>query len=136
MRKILSLLFLVSAFAGTAYALPANDVTTSYFSDAAKTKLVGTVERTCAGGTIVFGRKTAFSTRTSDSCLPHRISRSAVLSSARRGLSPQQTCHAMCERRFGGPGICLPDGSCPKQEAAAECNATCDAQFNATSNGQ
>ncbi|WP_156678040.1 hypothetical protein [Sphingomonas profundi] len=125
MRTIISFLLLATAIGGVAHARPLNDVTTTYYADKAKTKWIGSVELTCGGGIISFGRKSAFFTRSSDSCAQHRVKPDAVSRIARHGLNAQQVCYAMCYRKFGRPEMCLPDGTCPQQEALEQCNQSC-----------
>lgn len=110
-----------------AAARPANDVTTTYFADAKKTKWVGEFELTCGGGHVSFGHKSAFFTKTSDSC--SRGAMTPIAMSRFKGTLQDRVaaCHAGCTFRFHHrpPAICLPEG-CPVDEAAQQCHASCD----------
>ncbi len=132
MRKAFFFVMLATTICGTAVARTANDVTTTYFADAAKTKVVGFMELTCGGGVIRSGRTSRFTLKTTDSCSLHRVSSSALkqVAAGHGGLTRGQACHAMCYRKFGTPAYCLPDGSCPQRDALDECNQSCDAATN------
>lgn len=113
--------------AGPAMARRANDVTTTYFADAARTKWVGEVELTCGGGIIKFGRTSAFSKRSSDSCLNSRMTPTALSRFGGTLSDKIAACHFRCGTRFSHrpPQMCTPDG-CPGNEALSQCNASCD----------
>ena len=51
-----------------AIALPANEVTTTYYSDASKTNEVGEMTLLCSGQRIIEGRRTAYASRSSSPC--------------------------------------------------------------------
>lgn len=109
-----------------AWALPANDVATTYYADAAHTKWVGSVETTCSGGILKYGRTSPFYVKQSDSCRDHRISSITLNSLSRDPRTRAQVCYAMCYKKFGGPHPCEPDG-CPYKDALNQCDADCDA---------
>jgi hypothetical protein len=73
-RKALALgylsLFSVAALgiSITANALPANEVTTTYYSDRSKTVAVGEVILYCTGQRSQWGRRTPYGSQTSDPC--------------------------------------------------------------------
>ena len=111
-------------------ALPPNDVTTTYFADAKKTKWVGEFELTCGGGHISFGHKSAFFTKTSDSCSRGRMTPIAMSRFSGPIKDRVAACHAACSVRFHRrpPMLCTPEG-CPSDalnEAAQQCHTSCD----------
>lgn len=69
---LLALALLAGAFTlgvpETAQALPSNEVTTTYYSDASKTDVVGERILLCSGGWISWGIKTSYATQYSVSC--------------------------------------------------------------------
>lgn len=52
----------------TAHALPANEVTTTYYSDRSKIEVVGEVILYCTGQKSQWGRRTPYGTQTSEPC--------------------------------------------------------------------
>jgi Family of unknown function (DUF6289) len=60
--------FLAIATSQNAIALPANEVTTTYYSDASKTDEVGEMTLLCSGQRIIEGRRTAYASRSSSPC--------------------------------------------------------------------
>jgi hypothetical protein len=52
----------------TAHALPANEVTTTYYSDRSKAEAVGEITLYCTGQRSQWGRRTPYATQTSDPC--------------------------------------------------------------------
>jgi uncharacterized protein DUF6289 len=69
---LLALVLLVGAFTiavpNTAQALPSNEVTTTYYSDATLTNVVGEHILLCTGGYYDWGQRTAYKTVDSISC--------------------------------------------------------------------
>jgi hypothetical protein len=59
---------LAIATSQNAIALPANEVTTTYYSDASKTDEVGEMTLLCSGQRIIEGRRTAYASRSSSPC--------------------------------------------------------------------
>ncbi len=109
-----------------AAALPANDVTTTYFADSTRKVVVGEVERTCGGGVISFGRKTKFYRQTSSSCAQARMTPLAFDQLVGSAADKVTACQRRCERRFHRPPeLCLPD-ACPTNDALKECLASCE----------
>ena len=111
-------------------ALPPNDVITTYFADAAKTKWVGEVELTCGGGIIKFGRTSQFLKKSSDSCRPGRMTPIAMSRFAGPPRDRVAACNLRCDVRFHHrpPMMCTPN-ACPTDaldEAAAQCHASCN----------
>lgn len=96
-----ALLVLFTPFA--AAALPANDVTTTYFADSTRKVVVGEVERTCGGGVISFGRKTKFYRQTSAPCSQARMTPLAFDSLGGGAADKVAACQRRCERRFHRP---------------------------------
>ena len=125
--KSCSVALLTLIAAGPAAARPANDVTTTYFADAAKTKWVGEVELTCGGGVVSFGHRSAFFKRSSDSCSPARMTPVAFGRFGGTLADKIEACHNRCAIRFSHrPRLpCTPD-ACPSNDALNECNASCD----------
>lgn len=107
-------------------ALPANDVTTTYYANAGRTTVVGEVERTCGGGTITFGRKTKFYRQTSAPCSQARMTPLAFGKLIGSPAEKAAECRRRCDRRFHRPpALCEPD-ACPANDALNECRASCD----------
>lgn len=71
MRKpFLYALLATTFFSGVVLALPANEVTTTYYSNAARTDVVGEKTLFCQGGTSKWGRVTRWYERSSTPCNP------------------------------------------------------------------
>ena len=69
MKCIIAIIYM--ALAGTSgfiLAAPANEVTTTYFSDSAKTKFVGIRILPCRGRLQTLGKQTRYYTKTSTKC--------------------------------------------------------------------
>jgi hypothetical protein len=129
LKSGLAALGVALALAGPAAARPGADVTTDYYADAAKTKWVGMTELTCGGGIIRQGRRTAFYTRSSDSCGRARFDTVRMQSFATMKPNPLVQCRAACDRKFNHPPqICLPN-SCPAQEQHTECLNACEETY-------
>ena len=124
-RKAFLAGLLMLAAASVAVARTNNDVTTTYFSDPAKTKWVGETELTCGGGIIRFGHTSAFFTRSSDSCSQTRMNSVTFKRLSGTPADKAAACHFRCGVKFGHPQLCTPD-ACPGTEALKECNAGCD----------
>ncbi len=107
-----------------ALAIRGSDVLHEYFSDASHRKLVGTIEYTCGGGIIKFGRKSPFVRTQSDSCRPNRVNMTKFTAARRDPLKYVEMCKRRCDIKYH-VGLCLPE-SCPTSEAAAECRANCE----------
>ena len=122
-RKILSFLFLASLCCGPALARRPNDVTITYFADASLQKIVGEVEYPCGGGKIRHGRITAFYKPDSASCSARKITYIPPAKLARLRDS-YHACLNICQRKHPR-GPCLPDGTCPSDDALADCAANC-----------
>ena len=112
---------------GSAEARTANDVTTTYYADAAHKKWVGSVELTCAGGKLSYGRTSNYAVHQSDSCSDRRMKPAAYQALARDARGRLQICYARCATKYGSPQQCDPE-RCPGAEALDECNAGCNAQ--------
>jgi Family of unknown function (DUF6289) len=63
-----ALSLLAIATSQNAVALPANEVTTTYYSNASKTEEVGELTLFCNGQRSIQGRKTAYASRSSSPC--------------------------------------------------------------------
>ncbi len=61
---------LMTTSSQNAVALPANEVTTTYYTTASKTQEVGESTLLCNGQRSMEGRKTSFSSRSSSPCNP------------------------------------------------------------------
>lgn len=71
MRKLFSYALLATIlFSGVALALPANEVTTTYYSSADHTTVVGEKTLLCQGGISKWGRVTRWYERSSTPCNP------------------------------------------------------------------
>jgi hypothetical protein len=71
MRKLVSYAMLpVILFSGIVLALPSNEVTTTYYNDAAHTTVVGEKTLLCQGGISKWGRVTRWYERSSTPCNP------------------------------------------------------------------
>jgi hypothetical protein len=71
MRKsFLYVLLGITFFSGVVLALPANEVTTTYYSNAARTEIVGEKTLLCQGGISKWGNVTQWYERSSISCNP------------------------------------------------------------------
>ncbi len=129
LRQIIMASTLLLLACSAAIARPANDVTTNYYSDPQHTKWIGSTELTCGGGRISFGRRSQYYTRQSDSCGDHRVGVDAVKAYGASRLPPLQVCYSICDRKYGRPGMCLPDGTCPDREALDACLDTCKQEY-------
>ena len=102
------------------------DVTTTFYADAAKTQWVGEIELTCGGGIIKFGHRSPFSTQTSDSCLPGRMSQSTLSRFKGVRFDRVAACRNACVVRFyKGLGFCSTN-DCPERDALNDCLSGCD----------
>lgn len=125
-RPALAAAFVILLTPVAAAALPANDVTITYFADSTRKVVVGEVERTCGGGTISFGRKTKFYRQTSVSCLQARMTPLAFDVLSGDVADKVAACQRRCDRRFHRPpALCEPD-ACPTNDALKECRASCE----------
>lgn len=79
-----------------AIARPVNEVTTEFFSDQAKSTLVGERILTCGGGISKWGRQTQFSQKSSSSCAPGRSTATSIAASSLLHHDPLLACRMRC----------------------------------------
>lgn len=126
MRFVLLVATLCLTASSAARALPSNEVTTEFYSDPSRSTLVGERILTCGGGHAMWGRKTAFSEKSSSPCGHERRAGASIAVSSMLHQDPVAACHFRCQH--------IPLQSCPPPsinepeclQPRAQCNAACD----------
>ena len=124
--RLLYLILLSLVIPLAAQARPNSEVTTEFYSDQAKSNLVGERILTCGGGVAKWGRQSGFSAKSSAPCGPGRRVGTSIAASSILHHDPRAACVARCNRMpLVNLGSCTSGDNRPCEQPRDICQQGC-----------